>query len=44
MDREFMIYGMKACYGRKGARIGSRPGDAEAFAEDMMRFWENVLP
>lgn len=38
-DRDLMIYGVKAGYGRKGARIGSEPGDAEAFAQDMMGFW-----
>lgn len=38
-DRDLMIYGVKAGYGRKGARIGSQPGDAEAFAQDMMNFW-----
>lgn len=38
-DRDLMVYGMKAGYGRRGARIGSRPGDAEAFRNDMMAFW-----
>ncbi len=39
VDRDLMVYGMKAGYGRKGARIGSRAGDAEAFRDDMMAFW-----
>jgi dienelactone hydrolase len=42
-DRELMVYGMKAGYGRQGARIGSRAGDAEAFADDMLRFWKQAL-
>lgn len=42
-ERELMIYAMKAGYGRKGAHIGSRTGDAEAFAEDMMAFWSTRM-
>ena len=29
--------------GRRGARIGSRPGDAALFREDMVAFWMRVL-
>lgn len=43
MDRDLMVYGVKAGYGRTGARIGSRPGEAEAFAADMMAFWATHL-
>ncbi|MBK81682.1 MAG: hypothetical protein CMQ43_12315 [Gammaproteobacteria bacterium] len=42
-DRDLMVYALKAGYGRRGARIGSRPGDAETFATDMMAFWGRVL-
>ncbi|MEQ9003673.1 MAG: prolyl oligopeptidase family serine peptidase [Pseudomonadales bacterium] len=42
-DRDLMIYGMKAGYGRRGARIGSRPGDAETFRDDMLAFWSTQL-
>jgi dienelactone hydrolase len=43
-DRELMVYALKAGYGRKGARIGSRPGDAQTFTDDMMAFWQARLP
>ena len=43
VDRDVMVYAMKAGYGRRGARIGSRPGDARAFREDMVAFWRRVL-
>jgi hypothetical protein len=32
-----MIYALKAGYGRKGARIGSRDGDAELFKAECWR-------
>ena len=38
-DRDLMIYALKAGYGRKGARIGSRDGEAELFRADMLAFW-----
>src|SRR5689334_15573344 len=43
VDRDLMVYGLKAGYGRKGARIGSRDGDATAFRDDMVAFWRRVL-
>ena len=43
VDRDVMVYALKAGYGRKGARIGSRPGEAEIFREDMVSFWQRVL-
>ena len=43
VDRDVMVYAMKAGYGRRGARIGSRPGDAASFREDMVAFWRRVL-
>jgi dienelactone hydrolase len=42
-DRDIMVYGLKAGYGRKGAKIGSRDGDAELFKQDMIAFWTRVL-
>ena len=42
-DRDLMVYALKAGYGRKGAKIGSRAGDAELFAADMLAFWQRVL-
>jgi dienelactone hydrolase len=43
VDRDLMVYALKAGYGGVGARIGSAPGDAERFHEDMMKFWRRVL-
>ena len=43
VDRDVMVYAMKAGYGRRGARIGSGPGDAASFREDMVAFWRRVL-
>ncbi len=42
-DRDLMVYGLKAGYGRKGARIGSRDGEAELFKADMQAHWKRVL-
>jgi dienelactone hydrolase len=42
-DRDLMVYALKAGYGRKGAKIGSRPGEAELFKADMLAFWQRVL-
>ncbi|MBR1278194.1 dienelactone hydrolase family protein [Bradyrhizobium sp. AUGA SZCCT0283] len=42
-DRDLMIYALKAGYGRKGAKIGSRDGDAELFKADMLAFWRRTL-
>lgn len=42
-DRDLMIYALKAGYGRKGAQIGSRDGDAEIFRTDMLAFWRRTL-
>jgi dienelactone hydrolase len=43
MDRDLMVYGLKAGYGRKGARIGSREGESDLFKADMLAFWQRVL-
>ncbi|MBI5318492.1 dienelactone hydrolase family protein [Bradyrhizobium sp.] len=43
VDRDLMVYALKAGYGRKGAKIGSRPGEAELFREDMLTFWARLF-
>lgn len=43
VDRDIMVYGLKAGYGIKGASIGSRPADARLFRDDMMAFWHRAL-
>lgn len=43
VDRDVMVYAMKAGFGKHGARIGSRPSDAALFREDMVVFWRRVL-
>ena len=43
VDRDTMVYSMKAGYGRKGARIGSGVGEASMFRDDMLSFWSRVL-
>lgn len=42
-DRDLMIYALKAGYGRKGARIGSRDGESALFTADMLAFWSRIL-
>jgi hypothetical protein len=42
-DRDLMIYGMKAGFGRTGAKIGSRDGDGKLFCDDMVAFWLRVM-
>ncbi|MCY4095594.1 MAG: dienelactone hydrolase family protein [Gammaproteobacteria bacterium] len=43
VDRDTMVYSMKAGYGKKGARIGSADGQAHMFRDDMIQFWTRVL-
>jgi dienelactone hydrolase len=43
VDRDLMVYALKAGYGRKGAKIGSRPGEAELFRDDMVAFWTGLF-
>lgn len=43
VDRDTMIYSMKAGYGKKGARIGSAEGQAEMFRADMIQFWNRIF-
>jgi len=42
-DRDVMVYSLKAGYGRKGAKLGSRDGEATLFRDDMVAFWKRVL-
>jgi dienelactone hydrolase len=42
-DRDVMVYSLKAGYGRKGAKLGSREGEAAQFRDDMVAFWKSVL-
>ncbi len=42
-DRDLMIYALKAGYGRKGAKIGSRDGESDLFKTDMLTFWQRTL-
>lgn len=43
VDRDVMVYALKAGYGRKGPRIGSRPGEAALFRKEMISFWLGVM-
>ncbi|MGI9409503.1 MAG: dienelactone hydrolase family protein, partial [Hyphomicrobiaceae bacterium] len=43
VDRDCMVYSLKAGYGSKGARLGSQPGEAKAFRDDMIAFWRRAL-
>ena len=42
-EREAMIYGLKAGYGRRGAHIGTEDDHAALFHDDMMAFWRRVM-
>lgn len=42
-DRDMAVYGIKAGYGKKGAKLGSQQGDAERFRADMIAFWKAAL-
>lgn len=43
VDRDVMVYSLKAGYGRRGAKIGSAPGEAELFRAEMTAFWREAL-
>jgi dienelactone hydrolase len=43
VDRDLMVYALKAGYGVKGASIGSKADDAAIFREDMIAFWRRTL-
>lgn len=42
-ERDLMLYGIKAGYGIRGARIGTSGKLSTAFHEDMMAFWQGCL-
>ncbi|MGE0621951.1 MAG: dienelactone hydrolase family protein [Pseudomonadales bacterium] len=42
-ERALMLYGIKAGYGVRGARIGTTGDLAQAFHDDMMDFWRVCL-
>ena len=42
-ERELLLYGIKAGYGRRGARIGTQGDQAQEFNEDMMEYWTRTL-
>jgi dienelactone hydrolase len=43
VDRDLMVYALKAGYGSKGAAIGSRGEEANLFRADMLDFWKRTL-
>jgi dienelactone hydrolase len=43
IDRDLMVYALKAGYGVKGAAIGSQGEEAALFREDMLEFWRRTL-
>lgn len=43
VDRDLFVYGLKAGYGRTGAKIGSHGDDAAAFRSDMIDFWSEHM-
>ena len=42
-ERDLMIRGFRAGYGRRGAHIGSTDDQAKRFHDDMMSFWTEVM-
>ncbi len=42
-ERDLMVYGVKAGYGKRGARIGTSGNLAELFKGDMLSFWKKEL-
>jgi dienelactone hydrolase len=43
VDYDTFVYALKAGYGRRGAHIGSHPGEPERFREDMLAFWTEQM-
>ena len=43
VDRDLMVYALKAGYGVKGAAIGTRGDEASLFRADMIEFWRRTL-
>lgn len=43
VDRDLMVYALKAGYSQPGPRLGSNRGEAELFRADMLRFWREAF-
>jgi dienelactone hydrolase len=43
VDRDLMVYALKAGYGQRGPRLGSSKGEAALFRADMIAFWKRAL-
>lgn len=43
LDRDAFVQAIKSGHGRRGAHIGSAPGEAELFRKDMIAFWQRAL-
>ena len=43
VDRDGFVQALKSGHGRRGAHIGSAPGEAELFRKDMIAFWQQAL-
>jgi len=43
VDRDLMVYALKAGYGVKGASLGTRGEEAKLFRADMLAFWRQTL-
>lgn len=43
VDRDLMVYGLKAGFGRRGAKIGGTAEQAALFTADMTAFWQQAL-
>ncbi|MEE2778486.1 MAG: dienelactone hydrolase family protein [Acidobacteriota bacterium] len=43
VDRDLMVYALKAGFGQVGAKIGSADGEADLFREDMVAYWRSEL-
>lgn len=43
VDYDTFVYGLKAGYGRRGAKIGSQGDDAARFRADMIEFWTTQM-
>ncbi|MEM9624535.1 MAG: prolyl oligopeptidase family serine peptidase [Pseudomonadota bacterium] len=42
-ERDLMLYGIKAGYGKRGAHLGTAADYADIFHADMMTFWRDCL-
>jgi hypothetical protein len=43
VDRDIMVYALKAGYGVKGASLGTEGDQATLFREEMVAFWRRTL-